>query len=31
MISEKMDKGLSIAQGAEEVLVKTNEIMEKIN
>lgn len=31
MISEKMDKGLSIAQGAEEVLAKTNEIMEKIN
>lgn len=31
MISSKMDKGLSIAQEAETVLAKTNEIMEKIN
>lgn len=31
LISSKMDKGLSMAQGAETVLVKTNEIIEKIN
>ena len=31
MISSKMDKGLSIAQEAETVIAKTNEIMEKIN
>lgn len=31
MISSKMDKGLSIAQEAENVLAKTSEIMEKMN
>lgn len=31
MISNRMEKGLKMAQEAESVLVRTNEIMEKIN
>ena len=31
LISSKMDKGLSMAQEAGTVIVRTNEIMEKIN